>query len=948
MASLLRLGYFLNPARRPLIVETLPVTSTALRLREQPLAFASFRLLRDHKILLENDVPVRIGSRALDLLIALVVGKNELMASAWPESVVEENNLRVHISALRKLLGDGERGARFIINVPGRGYSFVSPVTRMQADAGDVPPPAAKPASALPIALTRVIGRETVVDAIVAQLGTHRLVTLYGAGGIGKTTVSLAVVDRLLGAGTRVCFVDLAETADSQQAVIAISTALSGPSPLDDPLSVLAAFLQQARLVLILDNCEHLIGAVAQIVERLLHCAPELRILATSRERLLAEGEQGMHLPPLPCPDAAEPQSPENALRYPAVELFVERARAAHDAFVLTEQNVATVSALCRRLDGIPLALELVAARTSVADLNVLLQSIDQDLLGTSGGSRTGRRHQSLNATLDWSYRLLSVSKQVILRRLAVFCGLFSAAAAQAVVSDAELDKDEVSEGLIGLLQRSLLVADTTGAEIRYRLLNVTRAFAATRLGESGEADVLARRHAQYHCAVMEGELGKWNTLSKSAWLANLKVEISDLRAALDWCFGAGGDLACGARLFIASLPLAPSLSPRSLEDRALRTLEVIGASANPDPVDELRVHTAMVCGLVQSDITSERGREQLEAAVRLARLTGNAKLMTEVLSGHAVIALEWAEYPLAVQRFEAFEDIAKRADDAFAVLIADRLGAQVFHWAGDQKKARLRAERVLRHPSAPIPLVYGQSPVDRRVSMRIILSRVAWLEGRADEARDIATEALDIAASSDAVGLSQVLGFAACPIALWRGDAAAARDLVTTLLEHARRHGHLRWYLLAQRYQHCLDGTPPLFDAGALISPLEQDLLGTLSMYWVDDRSIDRAQAGAAGWCTAELLRVAGERQLLLGHAGAATMADMRFRTALEYARGSAALAWELRILTSLARLRAQEGDGAAAVALLEPVCSRFTQGTTTLDYRNAVSLLERVQEAR
>jgi predicted ATPase/DNA-binding winged helix-turn-helix (wHTH) protein len=930
------------------------VTSTALRLREQPLAFASFRLLRDHKVLLENDVPVRIGSRALDLLIALVeragevVGKNELMASAWPESVVEENNLRVHISALRKLLGDGERGARFIINVPGRGYSFVVPVTRMQADTAGVSPPAAKPASVLPIALTRVIGRDVIVDAIAAQLGTHRLVTLYGAGGIGKTTVSLAVADRLLGAGARVCFVDLAETSDSQQAVIAISAALGGPAPLEDPLSVLAAFLQQARLVLILDNCEHLIGAVAQIVERLLHCAPELRILATSRERLLAEGEQGILLPPLPCPDAPEDETPEHALRYPAVELFVERARAVHDAFVLTEQNVATVSALCRRLDGIPLALELVAARTGVADLNVLLQSIDQDLLGTSGGSRTGRRHQSLNATLDWSYRLLGVSKQIILRRLAVFCGLFSVAAARAVVSDTALDEDAVSEGLIGLLQRSLLVADTTGAEIRYRLLNVTRAFAASRLEESGEADALARRHANYHCRVMEGELGNWDTLSKSAWLANLKVEISDLRTALDWCFAPGGDVACGARLFVATLPLVASLSPQSTEERALKSLEVLGARANPDPVDELRVRTALVCGLVQSGITSDGGRERIEAAVRLARQIGQAKLMTEVLSGHAVIALEWAEYPVALQRFEVFEEVAKRADDAVAVLIADRLGAQVYHWAGDQKKARLRAERVLRHPLAPIPLVYGQSPVDRQVSMRIILARVAWLEGRAEDAREIAAEAIAKAGSHDAVGLSQALGFAACPIALWRGDVAAAHDLVSTMLEHARRHGHLRWYLLAQRYQHCLDGTPPLFDAGALISPLEQDLLGTLSMHWVDGKSIERAQAGMAGWCNPELLRVAGERQLQLGHVGAAAMADMRFRTALEYARGSGALAWELRILTSLSRLRAQEGDRAAAVSMLEPICRRFTQGTTTLDYRNAVSLLERVREVR
>jgi predicted ATPase/DNA-binding winged helix-turn-helix (wHTH) protein len=917
----------------------------ALRTREQPLAFSSFRLLRDQKILLENQLPVRIGSRALELLIALVeragevVGKNELMACVWPDTVVEENNLRVHISAIRKLLGDGEQGARFIINVAGRGYSFVAPVTRDAAQPDALPQH--RPSAVLPVALTRVLGRDDVITAVIDLLEKHRLVTILGPGGMGKTTVSLAVADRLASeAGSRVCFADLAAIADPALVVAAIAAAVGCSVSSHDAMSTLLASLQQARLLLIVDNCEHVVGAVAETVENLLRSAPGLRILATSRERLHAEGEHLLSLGPLACPGEERQISASEAMRYPAVMLFVERALNAQDAFVISDGNAATIAAICRRLDGLPLAMELVAARTGTLGLDVLLRSLEQNLTIVSRGRRKPvSRHDSLSATLDWSFRLLSDTEQAILRRISTFSGLFSPQAAAAVVG-ADVPPETVWSGLMSLVQKSLLVADTSGTSVHYRLLHVNRLFAAARLEDTDEVGAVRCRHAEHYCGVLELASREWDSMSRVQWLATYGTNLPDLRAALQWSFGPEGDAFIGARLFVASLPFGVQLSPEDFEKRASLALDVLQRSAVPDVVAQLRVRTARAVLLLQSGAREEGLRQEIEQMVALALQLGVPKLMTEALSGHAVIALEAADYIAAVQRFEIFQDIAKQADDVYAVLVADRLGAQVFHWAGDQARARARAERVLRHPSLRIPLVYGQGAVDRQVSMRIVLARMAWLEGRADEAREIAAAAVHMAAETP-IELCQALGFASCPIALWRGDLEQARMLIDTLLDHSRRYSFARWQRLALCYQQSLDHSPQQDEVTAPVSPLQQDLLTTINARWANAGTLARADSGAAGWCNAELLRVAGEISLRNAGPDSERIADLRYQTALEYARGQGALAWELRIATSRARLHAAEDRRAEMFEALESTCGKFSEGRHTADYRAARELL-------
>ena len=914
-------------------------------MREQVLVFGSFQLFRERKMLLEEQRPVRLGSRALDLLVALVeragevVGKNELIAYAWPNTVVEENNLRVHIAALRKLLGDGQGAARFIINVAGRGYSFIAPVTRVDA-MGPAEPPHAGTHSTLPIALTRVVGRETAVRAVVDLIGRHRLVTIVGPGGMGKTTLVLAVTDHLPQTvpPRNLTFVDLAAVCDSSLVPGVLAASFGIPGPNDDPIGALIAQMQAAQTLLILDNCEHVVACVAPIVERILHAAPGVSILATSRERLLAQGEQVYSLEPLRCPAASKSITAAQALDYPAVQLFVERACGAGDPFVITDRNADSVVAVCRRLDGVPLAIELVAARVNALGLEVLAHSIDDSLLLLLKGRRTsGVRHQSLSGALDWSYKLLTPVEQVILRRLAIFSGPFSRDSAAGVVLGDGVEEADISETLLSLALKSLLTMDTSGQSVRYRLLHVTRAFAVERLAESGERQAVLHRHACHQLKLLQGASGDWETLSRQQWLARYGDVRDEAQAALHWAFGPAGNLELGAQLIVASLPFGFQLSSHEFERRASLTLDVLDRTVPRNRVAELLVRTARAETAFQTGAPDTVLEDEHRNLLAVADEIGASKVVTKPLTSRALLSLERGDYVAGVHAFEVLEVAAKRADDPIAMLITDRVGAQVFHWAGDQRRARVRAERALRHPSSAIPLIYGQA-IDRQVSMRIVLSRIHWLEGRAEDAQRVAAEATDIAEADTPASVCQALAFASCPIAFWRGDFALARELTARLVEFSSHYLFARWHRLALCFQQSLAPENEQIGQANPVGTLHRELLGTISPDWVDAATVSRAERGLCGWCTSELLRVAG---ILLLREGAAAAAESRFQAALQIARDQGLLGYELRITTSLARLWAEQGRHADARAELGGVLERFREGQETADLRAARALL-------
>ncbi len=474
---------------------------------DRAIRFGPFCLRPAQQLLLDADVPVRIGARALDLLIALVeragevVTKDELVARVWPGISVDEGNLRTQMGLVRKALRDGQDGARYLITVPGRGYRFVAPLSVAEAPELVRPPVlAVESVSGLPTRLTRLIGREDAVCDVLGRLNRRRFITITGPGGIGKTSVALAVAERAAPSyDDGICVVDCAPLLGTSLVARKLASTLGLEIVEDDPTRGLIAFLQSRRMLIVLDCCERVVEAAAVLVEHLLKGAAGIDILATSREPLRAEGEGVYRLPPLEIPPPSAELTAAEALSYPAVELFVERAASTVDRFELGDADASIVAHICRKLDGIALAIELAAGRVDVFGLLGVAARLDDRVRLLTHGRRTALpRHQTLGATLDWSYDALAEPEQAVLRRLAVFAGGFTLDAALAVAVGDLIASTDIADLVASLVTKSLLNADVRTATGLYRLLDTTRAYASRKLAESGEADQVARRHAKY------------------------------------------------------------------------------------------------------------------------------------------------------------------------------------------------------------------------------------------------------------------------------------------------------------------------------------------------------------------------------------------------------------------------------------------------------------------
>jgi predicted ATPase len=352
------------------------------------------------------------------------------MGRVWPDTIVEEGSLRVHIAALRKALGDGgQAGMRYVENVSGHGYRFVAPLTRLD----QTPPPAIeRPPTAehvhnIPSLLTRMVGRGPVIATLASSLPSKRLVTIVGPGGIGKTTVALATAHHLKDSYSHsVCFVDLASIVDPVLISGTVASALGLATVSQDPVSRVIEFLRNKRMLMVLDDCEHVIEGAALLAEKLIAGAPGVDVIATSRESLRAKAEWVLGLAPMDLPPRGVVLTAAQAISFSAIELFVERALATLDTFELSDADASTVAEICRQLDGLPLAIELAAARVDLFGIRGLAARLNDRLGLLARGHRTAMpRHQTLRATLDWSYELLPGMEQMALRRLAVFAGAF-------------------------------------------------------------------------------------------------------------------------------------------------------------------------------------------------------------------------------------------------------------------------------------------------------------------------------------------------------------------------------------------------------------------------------------------------------------------------------------------------------------------------------------------
>ena len=555
--------------------------------------FGRFRFSTRRKELTRNGAVVPLGSRALDILAFLLdhagrtVGRGELIAAIWPDRVVEENNLTVHISAIRHALGEGADGTRFIHTDPGRGYRLVVPVTetmdpsaepaighspeqrddqpattsRATLSVQEKPSIAAMPPAPLRETIADawtqgLIGRDTTLAELRRLLGTRRLVTIVGPGGVGKTSVALRLAaDLAREFPDGVAFADLSAVTDPARVAEVVVAVLAAGAGDNAAMERLTGFLRDRQVLLVLDNCEHLVEPVAALVTEILAACARVVILATSREGLLLHEEQVFRLPPLPFPNDPGAADAVTALTFDAVRLFAVRA-ATLNGFALTDAAAPTVATICARLDGIPLAIEMAVPRLKVLSLSQLSERLDERFrLLAMPGRDTTPRHRTLRAMIDWSYDFLPKDEQALLRALSVFSGGADLAAIHAVTGTEDADEFVLLDRLTGLVDKSLLTVDTAG-RARFRLLDTIRQYAAGKLLDAGEEAASRFRHATYFADRFAEAAEIWPATPGPAWLAAYAQDTDNLRAAISWAYGPDGDPATGHRLVASSVPL--------------------------------------------------------------------------------------------------------------------------------------------------------------------------------------------------------------------------------------------------------------------------------------------------------------------------------------------------------------------------------------------------------
>jgi predicted ATPase/DNA-binding winged helix-turn-helix (wHTH) protein len=902
------------------------------------IAFGTFRLLPQQRVLLEDGRPLRLGSRALDILVALaehpgaVISKDELIARVWPDTVVEETSLRVHIAALRRALRDGRDGNRYVATIAGRGYCFVADVSQSDIPAETLPPAAsAQPAPhSLPAPLTPIVGRADTVASLAAQLPARRFVTMVGPGGIGKTTVALAVGAQVAPSYAHgVRFVDLAPLADPLLVPSALASALGLASHTENPVPGLLAFLSGRQMLLVLDSCERVIDAAAVLVEGLLKAAPGLHVLATSREPLRAEGERVHRLAPLASPHPDDTLTAAEALAFPAVQLFAERAAAILDGFELSDAEAPLVADICRRLDGIALAIELAAGRLDTVRVRELAAGLDDRFRLLTRGRRTALpRHRTLTAMLDWSYEILPASERAALRRLAVFAGSFTLESARAVAGGAEASGPAVLDQIANLVGKSLVTADFEAAVPLYRLLDTTRAYALQKLVDSGELESVARRHAEHCRDLLERAERQLSTQTATEWLATYGRQIDDVRAALAWAFSSSGDTEIAVALTLAAVPLwTQLLLLQECRDRIEKALVELDPDANG--THRARMHLSAALGAVQLQIdgASPAMRAAWAATLAMAEHLGDGDYQLRGVWGLLVSSMSG---PIAASLTLAhrFHDLAAASPDAADRSVGDRLIGNLLHLMGDQTGARQHVERFLGNYPKPADRSHlTRFHFDHRVVAMSTLAQVLWLQGHPNQALQVAGRAVEEARSIDhTVSLFYALTRAACPVAIAVGDLGAAQNFVSILNEHAVKHRPWSFWeqafngLLLIRRGYIADGLGLLHTgrdgmaetsfaaryaafAGVLAEALA--LTGSRDQAMVViERSLAQSDRKGERWYSAELLRIKADIVATQGTSTAAREAEALLLHSLEIAREQTALAWEVRTATSLARL--------------------------------------------
>lgn len=947
--------------------------------------------------------PVRIGSRAFDILAVLIaangalVSKNAMLEQVWPDTIVEENNLQVHMSALRKVLGESRN---LIQTVSGRGYRLVSREAcaqqRSNAVRGDALETAEQSPSVrdvpnnLPASSSALIGRDQAISDIAQALASTRHVTLVGSGGIGKTRLAIEIARSALAHFPEgVYLVPLASTVDANS-VLAMFAHSVGVSAASGPLTLarVSKELGERRVLFVLDNCEHVLGPAAELAEALLNVSPAIRILATSREPLRVVDENLYWVASLDVP--ARDDESQHVLQRSAVQLFLSRARAIDARFPADDRSLHLTGTVCRRLDGIPLAIELAAARAAILGIETLADHLDDRFNMLTGGNRTALpRHQTLKATLDWSHALLDDAERTTLRRLAVFVNRFTIDSAIAMASDDGLRESDVIAALSGLVEKSLVVMQAERGKASYRLLETTRAYAMQKLDDNGERRVVMLKHARYFadllerdssCDAREAHEANIAAADPDRWRHRMREQLDDLRAALAWALSPKGDAALGESLAVKFVSLLYELSlVGECCVWASRALDAVDAmhqgSRSPGHV---RVRMQLLAALGAALVyVSGPNRETLgiwAEVLALAIALDDQRFEARALWGmwNASQSAGAARNALAfAQRFASLAARTADGDETANGILAHRLLGIASHYAGDQQAARASFDQFLQHTGRlEYRLPFGQS-IDQGVVGRATFARLLGLQGARDQALRVADACVAEACRQEqAIVTCYVLAEAEIPLALLAGQRKRAARAIALLREVSARVGLSVWHACCRcfdEYLHSLDdaGAQRVQSFGAALADLDAlEYAAPRAMFAAQyGLALGRAgqrQAGIAAvvdalargdetgdqWYAAELRRVHAELRLM-EHANqapfgdAATHAQASLQAALEESIAQGCRTLQLRAATSLGRLWHAQGRSAKAVHLVKSACAPITEGRDWDDFKAAQELL-------
>jgi predicted ATPase/DNA-binding winged helix-turn-helix (wHTH) protein len=924
------------------------------------------------RLLEKNGQPVKIGSRALDILITLleqapgVVSKRELIQRAWGHLVVEDVSLRVHVATLRKELGDSESSGGSITNIQGRGYCFAGQVTWTIVGATPSDTPTAEPR--LPRSRLLMVGRDDVVRELTARLTEHRFLSIVGAGGIGKTTVALALAHGMLAEFEgAVHFLDLAPLDDHRLLARMLASQLGLPAFSENPLPAIISLLREQRMLLVFDSCEHLIDAVAPLTENIFRDAPHVHILATSREALRAEGEQVHHLPPLACPPAnADSPTAAEVLGYSAVQLFVKQVANSGHALGLTDDDAPVVAEICRRLDGIALAVELAAARVGAHGIRGTASLLDKHFRLLWRGRRTAiPRHQTLSATLDWSYNLLSEAEQEVFRRLAVFIAGFSFQAALDVAAES-LDPAEFEETLASLVEKSLVTLEN-GATISYRLSDTTRTYAWRKLTECGETVKVARRHGEHLLRALDqpgiNPLAPPKPETVNFFVSNLV----NLRAALDWCFSDDGDAGLGAKLTSASACLFVQMG--LLTECVTWTCRAMGAlddlSAGTEL--ELRLQAGFASSIMVTTGNVPAARTALVRALEIAVRVNDASMQFYLLHALYKWQIRSGDFRGFRALTERVESAAKEVADPLADAIAYSVRAVACFFTGENAEVARNARMAL---AAPVHLTklnvacFGN--LDRVA--KPILARNLWVLGYPYQAVVEAAAAVQEADDCNNPFTQCYVLMSCITVPLDTGNWQRAEEWVERLASIAKKHHLLTYARAAIGWQGRLavsqgKPAPGIELLQTALTALREDGYELYRPWFSLQLAESLLQAGqrelafrtvceAVAWAETrehilsliELLRVKGEILSLMTQADTSE-GEACVLKSLDLAHERGLLSLELRSGISLARLLAGRGATKEGVEAIAPIFSRFTEGFATRDLVAAATLLDELR---